>query len=252
MPTRDTAWPAGTPCWVDYSAPDVDAAKSFYADALGWTYTEPAAEFGGYFNALSGGRLAAGMGPQMEEEHPPAWVTYFSSDDAQESADRITANGGTIIGGPHPIGTLGHMVVALDPQGHVFGVWQPLEFPGITIFNEPGSLVWNEAAVADPAAAREFYSAVFGFTFDEIEGMDGYSTFKKDAGALGGLGGVTPGAPQGWSTSFSVASVDDTVATVERGGGKVTMAAQDTSFGRFAVVEDPWGAGFSLMQELDS
>jgi predicted enzyme related to lactoylglutathione lyase len=28
------------------------------------------------------------------------------------------------------------------------------------------------------------------------------------------------------------------------------MAAQDTPFGRFAVVEDPWGAAFSVMQEL--
>jgi len=32
MPTRDTAWPAGTPCWVDYGAADVDAAKAFYTD----------------------------------------------------------------------------------------------------------------------------------------------------------------------------------------------------------------------------
>ncbi len=29
MPTRDTAWPAGTPCWTDYGAKDVDAAKEF-------------------------------------------------------------------------------------------------------------------------------------------------------------------------------------------------------------------------------
>ena len=43
-------------------------------------------------------------------------------------------------------------------------------------------------------------------------------------------------------------SSDDAVATVEKGGGKVTMAAQDTPFGRFAVVEDPWGAPFSVME----
>jgi predicted enzyme related to lactoylglutathione lyase len=40
------------------------------------------------------------------------------------------------------------------------------------------------------------------------------------------------------------------VAAVEKGGGKVTMAAQDTPYGRFAVVEDPWSASFSVMQPL--
>ena len=39
MPTRDTPWPAGTPCWLDYGAKDVDAAKEFYGSLFGWSYT---------------------------------------------------------------------------------------------------------------------------------------------------------------------------------------------------------------------
>lgn len=120
----------------------------------------------------------------------------------------------------------------------------------MTIYNEPGSLVWNDAAVDDPAAARDFYGTVFGFHFDEVEGMGGYATFATDGGPLGGLGGSQPGSPPGWTSCFSVASTDDAVDAVERAGGTVTTAAQDTPFGRFAVVEDPWGAAFSVMQEL--
>jgi predicted enzyme related to lactoylglutathione lyase len=45
-----------------------------------------------------------------------------------------------------------------------------------------------------------------------------------------------------------VASTDAAVAAVESAGGTVTMAATDTTFGRFAVVEDPWGAAFSVME----
>jgi predicted enzyme related to lactoylglutathione lyase len=30
MPTRDEAWPQGTPCWVDLGVDDVDAARTFY------------------------------------------------------------------------------------------------------------------------------------------------------------------------------------------------------------------------------
>jgi predicted enzyme related to lactoylglutathione lyase len=53
--------------------------------------------------------------------------------------------------------------------------------------------------------------------------------------------------PKGWLTCFAVDSTDAAVATVEAKGGKVTMPAMDTPFGRFAIVEDPWGAPFELM-----
>ena len=79
--------------------------------------------------------------------------------------------------------------------------------------------------------------------------MGNYATFANGGGPLGGLTAHQPGSPKGWTTCFSVTSADASVAAVEQGGGKVTMAAQDSSFGRFAVVEDPWGAPFSVMAE---
>jgi uncharacterized protein len=107
--------------------------------------------------------------------------------------------------------------------------------------------------VDDTAAAKEFYSAVFGFTFEQMspevagEGMD-YATFSTGGNPLGGLGASDPSMPKGWLTCFSVASADEAVATVEAKGGKVTMQPMDTPFGRFAIVEDPWGAPFEVMQ----
>ena len=136
--------------------------------------------------------------------------------------------------------------IARDPQGYPFGAWQAGEHIGARIYDEPGALVWNEAAVEDIAGAQAFYSAVFGFHFDEIEGMNGYGTFAIDEPPLGGLGGLQPGVLAGWSACFSVAVTDDAVVAVEAGGGKVTMAAQDTPYGRFAAVEDPWDAGFPV------
>jgi len=60
MPTRDTAWPADTPCWVDDTAADLPAAQEFYAGLLGWTFTPSMEQLGGYCNAQSDGRFAAG------------------------------------------------------------------------------------------------------------------------------------------------------------------------------------------------
>ncbi|MGY1812746.1 VOC family protein [Blastococcus sp. SYSU D00820] len=248
MPTRDTPWPAGTPCWIDYGASDPEAAKRFYSTVFGWSWTEGGEEYGGYVNALSDGRQVAGLGPLMSDSDSPAWTTYFATDDSAATCDRIRSAGGTVVVEPMEVAPFGTMTIALDPQGNGFGLWQAAEHTGVQRFNEPGSLVWNEAAVDDPAAAREFYAAVFGFRFDEVDGAEGYTTFATGDRPLGGLGGTTPGAPKGWTACFAVASTDDTVATVEAEGGKVTMAPEDTPYGRFAVVEDPWGAGFSVMQ----
>jgi predicted enzyme related to lactoylglutathione lyase len=248
MPTRDSAWPAGTPCWVDYAATDLDAAKSLYADILGWDYTEGNEEFGGYLTCLRKDRGAAGMMPKMEADQPSAWVTYFATDDSEKTAELITTHGGTILGGPHPVGTLGTMLIALDPQGAVFGSWQAADHKGVGIYNEPGALVWNEAAMPDPEAAKAFYADVFGFSFEAIPESEGYSTFSTGGGPLGGIGGHEQGSPQGWMTCFSVESTDAAADTIAKAGGTVHTAPQDTPFGRFAVLADPWGATFEVMQ----
>jgi uncharacterized protein len=247
---RDTPWPNGTPCWVDYGAPDLDAVTAFYTALLGWSYTGGEQEYGGYLNAMLNGRLAAGLGPQMDPSDPPRWTTYFATDDAGAAVARIRDAGGTVVMEPMEVGPMGTMVIALDPQGNPFGLWQSGSHTGVQIYNEPSSLVWSEAAVDDPDAARAFYTAVFGFRFDEMPESGGYTTFSNGENPLGGLGGHEPGSPKGWTTCFAVSSTDDAVATVESAGGQVTMAAMDTEFGRFAVVEDPWGAPVSVMQTL--
>jgi predicted enzyme related to lactoylglutathione lyase len=258
MPTRDAPWPDGTPCWVDYGASDLAGAKAFYSAVLGWEYTGGEPEFGGYLTVLAAGRMAGGMGPQQDPDDPPRWTTYFAADDAAATAARIKDAGGTVVVEPMEVGPMGTMVIALDPQGNPFGLWQSGVNTGVQIHNEPGALAWNEAMVADSAAARNFYTAVFGFSFDELgpdagggEGMD-YTTFSKGGNPLGGLGGAQDGMPTGWLTCFAVADTDAAVATAESNGGRVTTPAMDTPFGRFAVVEDPWGAPFEVMGPVRS
>ena len=196
------------------------------------------------------------MGPQQDPSDPPRWTTYFAADDAASTAARIKEAGGTVVVEPMQVGPMGTMVIALDPQGNSFGLWQSGFNTGVQIHDEPGALAWNEAMVDDTAAAKQFYAAVFGFTFDQMDaetsgGMD-YATFKTDGDALGGLAASDPSMPKGWLTCFRVSSTDEAVAAAEAKGGKVTMPAMDTPFGRFAIVEDPWGAPFEVMGPVAS
>lgn len=48
MVTRDTAWPDGTPCWVDLGVADIARADAFYAGLFGWDIQPGPPEAGGY------------------------------------------------------------------------------------------------------------------------------------------------------------------------------------------------------------
>ncbi|MGH3743583.1 MAG: VOC family protein, partial [Mycobacteriales bacterium] len=192
MTTRTTPWPAGMPCWADTMTGDVAAAQAFYGAVLGWTFGAASAEFGGYSNASKGDRLVAGLGPAMDGARS-AWTMYLATEDIDATAAAVTAHGGTVMGGPHAVGDLGHMLVAGDPAGAVFGAWQAGTHTGSQVVNEPGSLMWEDLRSTDPATAISFYENVFVYETRPMEmaGPD-YRTFHLpgDDAPMGGMGGM--------------------------------------------------------------
>lgn len=250
MATRETPWPAGTPCWADITVPDVEAGTAFYAAVLGWEFVDTGEQFGHYRIAQVGGRAAAGMGPVMVEGAPPAWTLYLASDDTDATAKLVTEHGGTLMVDPMDIPGNGRMCVALDPTGAAFGIWQSLGMIGAEVVNEPGGLVWEDARLSDPEAGRAFYAAVFGYGYQRVEGApDDYTTFHAGGDPLGGIGGPM-GAPEGtpshWLAYFSVADVGAALDAARAGGGTVLTGPDATPWGHMAVIADPFGATVGL------
>ena len=206
MPIRTSRWPAGTPCWVDLAVPDVPGALRFYTAVLGWSFVDTGPELGNYQIAQVRGHAAAGIGPLMQEGQPSAWTIYLASDDADATAKAIAEHGGRVLVEPMEIPGTGRMVIAVDPTGAAFGVWQATEMIGAGVYNEPGSLVWEDARLPDPAAAKRFYADVFGYTYRAVEGAPAdYETFGTGGDPFGGMGGLM-GGPEarpaiGWRTS---------------------------------------------------
>ena len=102
----------------------------------------------------------------------PAWTVYLASDDADATADAVSAPGSPVLMGPGPgdVGPVGQMFVAADPAEAVFGVWQHGEHIGAGVVNEPGGLGWEDIAVPNPDAIRRFSAAVFGYRYDPVPG----------------------------------------------------------------------------------
>ena len=99
-----------------------------------------------------------------------------------------------------------------------------METIGLEITDEPGSLVWTDARLTDPVAGRQFYAAVFGYTYGPLPGApEDYSTFLVDGRVAGGMGGMfgAAGRPAHWLAYFSVDDVDATAADALAAGGTV-------------------------------
>lgn len=248
MTIRETTWPSGTPCWVDIAVPDVADAAMFYRVVLGWSFVDTGPEFNHYTVCRTFRRAAAAIGG-LATAGRPSWTVYLASDDADATAKLIVDNGGTLLVEPTDIGDNGRMCVALDASGGMFGVWQAIETIGLEITNEPGSLVWTDARLTDPAAGMDFYAAVFGYRYQAVPGApDGYSTFTvngRQAGGIGGMMGATGGSAH-WLAYFAVDDVDATVADAQAVGGVVVEPPQDTPFGRTALLADRFGATFGV------
>lgn len=111
----------GTPSWVDLSSPDPDASAAFYGELMGWKATEPgpAEETGGYRMFQQDGQNVGGLMGHMQEGQPTAWATYVSVTDADETADKVKAAGGSVVVEPMDVMDIGRMAFFADPTGAV-------------------------------------------------------------------------------------------------------------------------------------
>ncbi|MFI6154122.1 VOC family protein [Kitasatospora sp. NPDC051170] len=248
------ALPEGTPCWADAMFTDLEGAKAFYGDVLGWTFGESSSEFGNYTQAYSDGKAVAAIVPPMPgAEAQSAWCLYLASPDAAATAERIRAAGGEVVMGPMAVGDFGTMVIARDPGGVTFGVWQAGVHVGFEKQDAPGSYAWAEVITREPGKADAFFPAVFPYNVRKMAGGDfDYRMFLVgDRPVLGRMGAegdfLPPGAPSYVSVYFAVDDTDAAIGRLTARGGKVYFGPMDSPFGRFAAVGDPQGAAFGLI-----
>jgi predicted enzyme related to lactoylglutathione lyase len=103
----------GTPSWVELSSPDPDASAAFYRELMNWSATAPGPveETGGYRMFQQDGRNIAGLMGHMQEGQPTVWSTYFSVRDADETAEKVRAAGGSVVVEPTDVMDIGRMAV---------------------------------------------------------------------------------------------------------------------------------------------
>jgi hypothetical protein len=166
--------------------------------------------------------------------------------------------GGTLTAGPMEVRgedqpeAAGHMAMVQDPTGAMFALWQPVQHIGAQLVNIPGTFSWNELNTRDLEKAMAFYRGLFGWETQTSDMPGGpYTMFSNQGRVGGGMLQMTEewgDMPPAWGVYFVVENCDTALARAqELGGAMLVPVTAIPPAGRFAVVQDPQGGVFNIM-----
>ncbi len=248
----------GTFCWPELSTSDQASAEKFYTSLFGWTVSRTPMGPDSHYTIFQKGGVpvaaAATMMPEVAAQGvPPHWLSYVATENVDASVATAQKLGGTLVAGPFDVMEHGRMAVLTDTTGTPFAVWQAKQHPGVGVLDEDHSLVWTELCTDDTTKAAAFYEGLFGWTTEKWPDspMD-YTILKRGEAMAGGMMAKTPEmgpVPNHWMPYYGVADCDGTVKKAEGLGANVVVPPMDVpNVGRTAVLADPQGATFSIMQ----
>jgi hypothetical protein len=250
--------------WHDLMTKDVEAAKKFYGELLGWTFK--GSEGGGppYEHISVNGKSFGGMMKLEQPGVPPHWLGYVTVDDAARSAGLVEKNGGKVHVTPQDIAKVGQFAITADAEGAAFAPFrytgEGSDEPETNDRPAPFTFCWDELMTKDPAKAARFYEAVFGWKAHAME-MPGFGTYTllkrpgvKDAtGEDKNAAGIMPlpkdaPVPPFWLPYVGVPNADATADKLTKLGGKVMNPPMDIpDVGRFFPAMDPQNAAIAFL-----
>jgi len=243
-------------CWVDFSAADMDRAAAWFSELFGWD-VEHQDTHGGppYAQFTLGGKVVAGVGqlsPEMKAAGvPPVWNNYVGVDDAAAIAKRVVELEGTVVVPVMKVMGAGSLAYFNDPEGANFAVWQAGEHHGAEVVNELNTWSWTELNSWDVERAAGFYGALFGWSFVDAPGAHAYKVARAGNEDRAGMLQIDPSwgkMPPVWGTYFRVEDCDATCKRIEATGGTIRVPPTTLPTGRFAVVTEPDGGTFTIIQ----
>lgn len=250
-----TKYPHGTFSWADANSTDPEKAKPFYTGLFGWDKDEmPMGNDETYTMFKMDGQYVVALSPMQDEMKkqgiPSHWNNYISVDDVDALVDKITEHGGTVLAGPFDVFDSGRMLTLQDPTGAVVTLWKAKTHIGAGVVNKPGAMMWNELSTRDVEKAKDFYNKVLGWEYKTDE--NNYTLILNNGRMNGGMMQMDEkwgDVPPNWMTYINVADLDKSIEDVSKLGGNIIMGKTSAGeVGEFAIVADPTGAVFTIMQ----
>ncbi|RAY13928.1 VOC family protein [Actinomadura craniellae] len=250
----------GRPNWPKLTVPDLSLGQEFYGALFGWEYEELKilhdVHLGVHGSFLNRGQWVASITQHPEPDVTEGWWNvYFAVEECDRTVERTVRAGGLVAAEPADLADLGRSAILVDSVGAEFGLWQGRTRLGVQTGAGPGTASWFELLIHDTAAARGFYTSVFGYVTTPLELPAGaldldYWTFLDGGVPVAGLHLVPDTVQSRWTIYFEVTDLDAAMRIAVERDGAVVRGPWDSPYGRLAVLSDPFDANFSVVQHL--
>jgi predicted enzyme related to lactoylglutathione lyase len=111
--------------YIELAVGDVAQAKSFYANALGWTFADYGPDYAGIQDPKNPGQEFGGLSADGESPMGAGGVLALArTDDAEQALAAVKAAGGRVVVDLHEYPG-GRRFTFADPWGNVLGVYEP-------------------------------------------------------------------------------------------------------------------------------
>jgi|SRR4051794_278678 predicted enzyme related to lactoylglutathione lyase len=112
-----------------------------------------------------------------------------------------------------------------------------------------GRFAWHDLQTTDPAAARDFYSALLGWTYSPVPEAGDYQMINASGMPIGGIGSHEAPTPAVWLSYMTTDDIEATGNAVTAAGGSLDAGPYDMQgTGRMSYLRDPEGIAFALFQ----
>ncbi len=251
----------GKVIFVELVTPDLAAAKQFYGGLFGWTFRDIQAGTTKYAEASLNGHPVAGLMHKdvpAGEHRQPAWVSSFAVRDVDAARTIALQHGAKVLFEPHNNPNRGRHAVFADPQGAVFAVLASSSGDPPDVLSAPGEWIWSSLITSDPDADAAFYQALFDYEVFDLPADEGaqHLMFATDNYARASANTLPANKPRIHPHWLNYVHVEDAVKTTAKlvalGGRVLVEPRVDRHGGKVAVVADPLGAHFGLLEWPDA
>jgi uncharacterized protein len=242
---------------VELITPDLAAAERFYGGLFGWTFRDIEAGRTKYAEALLDGRAIAGMFQRAiprGEQRQPAWLSFFAVEDVDATEKLALQHGARLLFGPRSFPDRGREAVLADPQGAVFAILASTSGDPPDFLADPGEWIWSSLITSDPNAAAAFYKTLFQFDVFELPSRSEalHLLLASNNYARASVNALPPNGTHIQPSWLNYVRVDDAAKMTNKAvalGGRVLVAPhEDRQGGEVALIADPDGAVFGLLE----